>query len=462
MIELSKIDIKNPGDYDKLNGVILSGYINPKVIDELKERIGLRCNKIYVEYPYYDGDYLSSYYIFHAKKHKKFPKECYRVHLMKDSQYFGYLVLRPTICTKFGKSYINPAIILNQKAYLTLTDFKLSILGNESTVKAYPWMSQETDISVCAHVACWSIIRYFGNRFRNYADKRMSQIIEMTPEYIGRKVPSEGLNILQVSEILKNSGFSPLLLKKEKNNQKEFLREVLAYIESGIPLVGAMTDKQHAIALLGHGSLDLTKLDSLNANGSFILTSDIINSLIISDDNYLPYIELYTKDEQRKKTDCFSEYSLENIDFVVAPLYDRMYLRYASVIRVVTDLFKVKDFGFVDDKVVRIYITSANSLKKNIVNTDGVNLNLKRILLQMSMPKFVWCVDISSKEEYEKGLTSGRVIIDSTAGPYDREPWLLIHDGKVVKYFDSDNNQWYKKDTLIDPYPIYKNNLMEV
>ena len=38
--------------------------MHDKIIQEFKNRIGTKCNKIYIEYPYYDKDYLSTYYIY--------------------------------------------------------------------------------------------------------------------------------------------------------------------------------------------------------------------------------------------------------------------------------------------------------------------------------------------------------------------------------------------------------------
>lgn len=77
------------------------------------------------------------------------------------------------------------------------------------------------------------------------------------------------------------------------------------------------------------------------------------------------------------------------------------------------------------------------------------------------MPQFVWCADIASYEEYKNDLTSARIIIDSTAGTYETEPWLLMHDKNELKYLDEKRNT-YLESTKIKPYKLYTNNLIEV
>ncbi|MFL0194409.1 hypothetical protein ACJDU8_02295 [Clostridium sp. WILCCON 0269] len=454
MITLNEININKIEDYESLAKYIDKQYIHIRFIKELKGRIGCNCNKIYIEYPYYDSDYLSTYYSFYIKKHREYSKKCYRLHLLKDDEYLGYVTLRPTISnTKVGKSYISPQLLLNTKAYLILADFKLHLLGLKSFVKAFPWMYQETDISVCAHVATWSIVRYFGNKYKNYIDIRMSDIIESTPDYINRKIPSKGLNLVQITDILREYGFYPLLIQKNPLNKNEFYDELIAYIESGIPLVAAMTGKGHAISISGHGQVDYAKISSINDDT--ILSARLINSIFVNDDNYFPYVEIF-----KSNSSNIVKYSMEDIDYVIAPLYDRMQLGYRSVVRRITDLIKYTNYDFKGKKVVRIYMTSSNSLKKNALTSNNMNDDLKAIIINLCMPKFIWCVDISTEDEYINGLTSGRIIIDTTAGTYEEEPWLLIHDTKKIVYLDEEF--WKSKSVNVSAYDMYINNLVEV
>ena len=118
--------------------------------------------------------------------------------------------------------------------------------------------------------------------------------------------------------------------------------------------------------------------------------------------------------------------------------------------------------------VSRIYITSANSLKNEALKSKDMNQELVEIILKLSLPKFVWCIDLASFDEFKDGLTSGRIIVDTTAPTLDEEPWLLMHDKKRIHYVDIDEDSGNTvpmmhetKEVEINPYKIYKNNLKE-
>ena len=125
MIKFSEIQIHNKNNYQELKKQIKSTHIDNFVIERLEKYLGIKCDTVLVEYPYYDSDYLSNYYSHYAQKFRKYDKACYRVHFEFKNEYIGYTVLRPTSDeTKFGKTYLNPQLLLKNKAYLMLGDFK--------------------------------------------------------------------------------------------------------------------------------------------------------------------------------------------------------------------------------------------------------------------------------------------------------------------------------------------------
>lgn len=456
MIEIEQISIDTLDDYNKISNFIKEEYNNELFIKELQERVGLKCNCLLIEYPYYDADYLSTYYSFYSKLFKNMSKKCYRIHILTSSGYMGYITLRPTVSyTKVGKSYINPKVLLNKKAYIALNDFKANIAGNQEIIPAYPWMYQETDISVCAHVATWSVIRYYGNKYPDYSDKRMMNIVEYTPNGMSRNIPSKGLVLTQIADILRKNDFHPLIIGKEDGDKGEFIDEVYSYIESGIPLVAAITSHGHAVSMIGHGEINYDKLD--NAKKEIIYSSELIDSFIINDDNFFPYIEVSKKENNMIK---IQSYDLEDINYIVVPLYERMMLGYWTVRQRVESLIKSKILKFNDLNVVRIYLTSSRSLKQRACECNKMNEELKGKICRLTLPKFVWCIDISSPEEYKSELTSGRIIIDSTSGTYENQPWLLLHDKERLIY--KKGTAFIEHNIDIEAYPIYKNNLKEV
>lgn len=462
MIEIKIIDIDSLGDYDLLLQEIDSLYIDSKVVDEIKSRFADKCKKVLIEYPYRDMDFSSTYSAFHTKKHRMIPKECYRVHFFCDktleqNTYLGYLVLRPSRVQKRGSAYLTPSALVNGDKYLMKADFKAHVLGTELTCSSFPWMAQETDIAVCAHTAVWSVMRYFSQKFNRYNQYTMHDIVQITPQHIKRKTPSEGLNILQIAETFSRAGSQPLLLKKGSEPSK-FIGSVFSYIESGIPVVGCMTGKEHAVSIIGHGQLDYTILDSLSDD--YISSHNLIDSLVICDDNHLPYTEI-------TKSPSSANYTFDDLDFVIVPLYEKMFLSADIVNQRVNTLLRTNNLDLTPPLVLRTYMTSSKSLKEEFLKDDSIDKKLLEIVLKTPMPRFVWCTDISTKEEFKDSMMSAKIIIDITAGTYEQEPWILFHDSNTIKYYDAsaDKNKETKiivANCTIKPYSLYRNNLKEV
>lgn len=473
MISFQKIEIHSIESFDKLKTVVPSQLIDTEVINTLKKYLGKNCNKIIVEYPYYDEDYLSTYYIHYSQKLLPYTKLCCRLHILKKDEYYGYIALRPTTDgTKIGKSYLKPELLVKEQCYLMLHKFKSHIVGNEMEIRSFPWKSQETDISVCAHTAVWTVIRYFGNKFRNYADATIGELVEHTKNDWGRKTPSLGLTPVQVSDLFKDYNLSPLILQRDKSNGNRFLDELVAYVESGIPMIGFLYPIKHAISIIGHGlinydilndndMIDILKDDEINV----ISHSRLIKDLYVMDDNCFPYqkmpIELPSEE-----SDVI--YGLMELEYAVVPLYRRMQLTYSEVYERFRVWRKEKIMNWEKLCICRIYITSANSLKKETLNSPNMNEILKDIILNMTLPRFVWCIDLAGIENFKAGLTSGRVIVDTTAPTLEENVWLLRHDTEKIEFIDIENGDRIRKneysviETIIKPYNEYINNLTPI
>lgn len=469
MISFKKIRLETEESYEKLKEVIPKQLIDNDVALVLKKYLFKKCDEITVEYPYYDSDYLSTYYIHYSQKLHPYNKVCCRLHISKDSEYYGYITLRPTpLGTKIGKTFLVPNLLIKDPAYLMLHDFKAHVAGNEMIIRSFPWKSQETDISVCAHTAAWTVIRYFGNRFQDYADTTIGELVTHTKNEWGRKTPSLGLTPVQVSDLFKEYNFSPLILQKDRKNG--FLDELMAYLESGIPMVGFLYPIKHAISIIGHGSIDYDILDDdtmverLKDDDINVLSHGrLVRELYVMDDNCFPYQKMPVG-LPSKESDVV--YGLTELEYVVVPLYRRMQLEY----RVVNERFRMwrkeSVMNWEELCISRIYITSANSLKRETLNTQNMNEILKDVILSMTLPRFVWCIDLAGIDNFKKNLTSGKIIIDTTAPTIEENIWLLRHDGEKIEFMDVENgdseNEYSVITTEIQPYDMYKNNLKRV
>lgn len=471
MITFKSITIQDTNSYEQLMEVVPEFLIDEDAVDSLKIGLGMHCDKIMVEYPYYDSDYLSTFYIHYAQKLKHYEKKCCRLHILKDDEYYGYIVLRPTsVGTKLGRTLIDPRLLIDQTAYIALFRFKAHVAGNSLEICSFPWKSQETDISVCAHTATWTILRYFGNKFKNYADTSIGEIVDYANNDWGRKTPSIGLNPVQVSDIFKNYKFSPLILQCEKDVDDKFVDEVMAYIESGLPMVGFLYPRRHAISIIGHGKINKDILDDpvlvksiIDPETEVVPHARLISDFYVMDDNLFPYKRMNIG---WANSDSGTEYGSAELQYCVVPLYARMQLVYNEVNAKFMSWMRERVMDWERPCVSRIYITSANSLKSEALNSEDMNEELVDLIINLSLPRFVWCIDLASFDEYKKELTSGRIIIDTTAPTLDEQPWILRHDRNKIEYRDVDKDM-YKADithcetimTNITPYKLYQHNL---
>jgi len=351
---------------------------------------------------------------------------------LEKDQYGGFIVLRPSYVANRGRAHFHPRMLLDSKTYLMLSRLKAHILGEEYLTLSFPWMSQETDIAVCAHISVWSVLRYFSQKFHRFNEYTMNDIVELTPQYIQRKTPSEGLNILQIAETFSKACYHPHLLRRQSDPSK--------FIE-------------HAVSIIGHGDINHALLDAMNQD--YIPSHELIDSLIVCDDNNLPYTKIM-------RTPGTSKYSFDDLDFAIVPLYEKMFLNSDIVRERVLTLLKTKNLDLTPPLVLRTYMTSSKSLKEKVCNDSSMTKELALIILRLPMPRFVWCVDISSKDEFKMGKVSAKIIIDITAGTYEHDPWILFHDSRMVKYFDSSTGNFILDTFSINSYSFYKNNLKEV
>lgn len=469
MISFKKLKIESKESYEKLYDIVEPGLIDAEVIKRLQRYLDSKCDEIQVEYPYYDDDYLSTYYIHYSQKLRAYDKMCCRLHILKEGEYYGYVTLRPIAKgTKIGKTFLKPELLVKEPAYLILHTFRAHIVGNEYKIRSFPWKSQETDISVCAHTAAWSVIRYFGNRFRNYSDATIGELVQHIKNDWGRKTPSLGLTPVQVSDLFKDYGFSPLILERGDN----FLNELIAYIESGIPVVGFLYPIKHAISIIGHGEIDYQMLndnhmvEQQNDMGiNAISHSALIRDLYVMDDNGFPYCKVPIG-LPSKENDV--TYGAGELKYVVVPLYRRMQLSYNEVFEKFCVWRKEGVMNWEELCIYRIYITSSNSLKEKALASENMNDDLRDTILNMTLPRFVWCIDIAGIENFKRGLTSGRIIIDTTASTVEDNVWLLRHDGEKIEFMDVEDGDseisgmYSVIETKITPYNIYTNNLKEV
>jgi hypothetical protein len=267
-------------------------FVDDEVMARLKNGIHLKnISSILVESPYVDKDYRSLYYNFFAKKGLRYSKFCIRVHFFsghvtldsgllsydEESLYLGFVVLNPTYRAQFGRTILSPLAIKDFSGYLLVSTYKVHIFGRDFAIKGFPFMSQPTTISVCAHVSCWSIVRYFSQEFLDYSSKLVYEITSLaSPNKQGGLIPSRGLYSQQAVRILSLSGLYPDTYSREDFGD-DFLLILYSYIESGFPIYAS--PPEHAFCVIGHGDFQDSLMSTYPDTNRPLTTWDGILSL---------------------------------------------------------------------------------------------------------------------------------------------------------------------------------------
>jgi len=464
-------EINSPDDLDQIAAAIDDTYEPRFVIEQLRAGLDPRCKRILLESYYNDKDYRSTYYHYYAKKGFRYGITCVRLHFFDDrvsllsgrelrfaidqsvdrsgpsSTYFGYMVLRPTRENTIGRTVISPTAIKGFHGSIIEADHKVHVLGHKLTVKGFPYMSQHMDISVCAHAACWGILRHYSERFAKYAEFLTFDITRMAHEFDpGGLLPSAGLHVGNAERVFAAAGTYPLLVVKPNDEDpsdsvdpRMFYRQLLAYVESGFPLFAEIAKLAHAVSIVGHTGWN----GAAPTPAPCHFTYDLLAGLVSVDDNYLPYKAVPADASP-------APYRCEDITAFIVPLPDKIYYPAENVDGLAVTLALEEHLGFNHDALgeplIRYFLTTAAHLRL-VVHKHRSQLDpvLAGIVMDLALPQFVWLIEIASMEQWKRGTVETRVIVDATASPAEQLPIFLMHNSRRAYYWDrgGDGSQHY-------------------
>ena len=482
------LDIKESRDWLLLPAAT-DDFLLVRDLNKLRSALGSTCRSILIEKRYFCKDYRDTYANFYAKKYATYPDKAVRllffgreiepskwwdVSQYSDS-FLGYSVIRPTRVTSLGRTVLSPKACTSVTGFMCLTGFEVNLIGYQLRVDGFPYISQDSDVTICAHAACWMCFRYLSERYADRPEAYPFEISQLTQDVsAGRLVPSNGLSMSQVSEIFAHYGLSPEIYFRESTGRDQFYRLLYAYIESGMPVVVGLNDPEHAVTAIGHTSrFGPTKRKGLT------WSSHYVTGLVVNDDNQMPY-QVIRKPGVKVTGHVSSQFTLRQIDSFVVPLHESVHLAAEDVEDRTLRLLDDPDIGLSvmapslskGDLVVRQFLTTSRAYKderRKDVEGNQLPYGLALIYAILPMPKFIWVTELSTKTLYTNGpRIVGEILWDATASQYDRYAYLTIHypEMMIVNNRDSMANdlsrlRFRKLPGLVD-YGPYRHNLQEV
>ncbi len=223
-----------------------------RVVDLCRD-LGTR--SVVIEPRYIDLDFRNEHAGFYSGTFRRYPSVCHRLHFFKSdltlaeplvgqisqADYLGYSVMRPLPGYPVGRTMIQaPAEIERVCAARDV----VHLFGQSLTVDAVPFMSQDGQLTRCAHAVMWMVLYHMHKR--HGLPRRLPGEIRSATlggRVSGRELPSEGLSPDQML-----SGFHSLSVsaprsdfvledKKFRDPRDPYAQVLCPYVNSQMPPV---------------------------------------------------------------------------------------------------------------------------------------------------------------------------------------------------------------------------------
>ncbi len=465
---------------ETLTGVLYTKLVKPH-FDKFKPN-----TFILAETDYVDKVYRDSYYHYYSSKLPNYKRNGIRLSFFEGSiesndfwdkekhsklqeKYRGFVVLRPTNPFIIGRSIISPLLLVSNDLSLCISKFHTTANGLKFTVKGFPHSSQDTETMSCAETTLWAIMEYFSNKYSDYQPVLPSKIINTLNKVSSeRQIPSKGLNITQMAYALREFGFGVKIYSKAQY-VGQFERLLSCYIESGIPLVIAIQGGSIGHALLGIGreSIQNNEIDNIlpivsdPASAIELYDFDSIKKKLVFIDDNQPVYQKASIDNPAIHYDDIAWHNCE-ITYFIAPLYPKIYLEAFEAKNYVINFITNGPVPVINNSniLLRFYLASSRSFKDDIARNETFNDDLKGILLETSMPKFIWVAEVSSKDLIKEKKANGMIILDATEAniSFNKPLILAAYQGNLILFDENGSNLENNALPLLE-FRIFEHNL---
>lgn len=463
-----------------------------KLIQQLKST-----NYYLIESPYVDRIYRDSYYLYYSSKYGSYNRDCIKVSIFDteiSSSYFrdnatieklqeayrGFFIIRPTEPAFLGRNHIAPnAFEVSNFGYCPV-NINSTVNGVKLEVSGFPHASQDGETHSCAETTIWAIMEYFGTKYPDYKPVKPSAIHDLLRQMAyERQIPSNGLSVYQISYALKELGFGCKVYAKSAYKEGfEILLDM--YISSGIPVVAGLDDFDiedsnnigHAVLIIGkkqvNGEFNVFKtlkqhqLDTLRTKQITLFDlNDTSVDYVFIDDNHPPY-QLATIKSPVIHYPAFWENV--QIKHLIVPLYPKIYLEAVEARNFALEFLVNGPFPLESCSTLCLncFLASSRTFKHKLA-LSNMEENLREIILEKPMPKFIWVLEMGSKEEISSNKRSGILILDATEPNIsDNKPIIVAAYQNNVVFFGGENEVLTKLPLTLHPFKVFLNNLTDI
>lgn len=420
---------------------------------------------VVTETRYLDADYRSEYSAFYSRGFQSRPDSAHRLHFFKaplrpeqlwrlpeDRGYLGYVIVRPAPLGPVGRTMLAPPPGL-EYAVRTAVPETVTLFGQALDITAVPFIQQDAQLGRCAHAAAW-VCHYSAYRRSAVSRRPTASFSLMSDPSLGwgRPVPSEGLTVLQLLELMRvfdlpcqfydterlpsvpaGPGTPPDPVPVDDSItglrlpgglwDTRIVSICCRYLNSGFPVIVGTTD--HAFVLCGY------ERQARPGDADWI-------RFVRHDDQRGPYLSV---------DDVFADvapdgYSYSPWRYLIVPLPEKLWLPpepaegtgglllhslAGYVASSVPAAQQVVDLVGANDLRLRTYSLPANEYKRRL--EGRVDESLLREYRLARFPRYIWVVELIDRVRRRAGdpkCVLGEAIFDATSSGRRPEP-LALH-----------------------------------
>jgi len=419
-----------------------------------------------IETRYIDRDYRSEFSTFYSRAFGPVPNSAHRLHFFRsplaqhqiwdlpaNSGYLGYVVIRPSELGRVGRAVLKPPPGLDDAVRVKIKD-PVNFFGQPLTVEGMPFVQQDTQLGRCAHAGIW-MCHYLAYRRGDVERKTMAEVsLSADPGLgMGRPLPSSGLTVQQLLELLRIFGLPPIFYDIEnlpsspaapwsqpprrpsaKIRKKHpglwdtrIFRICCRYLNSGFPFL--VTTEDHVFVLCGY------RRRPRSGAGDWI-------EFIRHDDQRGPYLAV---------NDVFAD-QYAPWQSLIVPLPDKLWLPPDPVERQAADLLEglahrveaeIPESADFLKRVrrkrmaLRTYAIPSNEFKFAL--KGRVDDTLCREYRVARLSRFIWVAEAIDRDLRLAGKPAvvGEAIFDATSSEHS-PTWLALHTPGVAVIAKSD------------------------
>jgi hypothetical protein len=409
----------------------------------------LGCKTIVVEKEYVDKDYLDDFSEYYVKCFHQYERFCKRIHFFNlsfDAQQFATLLRNETganILSKesLNKSYLGHIVVKplpeafvgrtclvtyptgDGSFFPTLRTYDVNFFGIDLTFSSLAFQEQDTVLAACATSALWSTFHKTSEIFRTNLPSPAGITRSAANHFLlkSRSLPSQGLNVFQMCQAIRDVGLEPEL--RDCSKVDEFMGLVYGYLKFGIPVIlivdlmasSGRSIGRHDVTVVGYNDPKDKEISLPPTNVP--LFAHRIQKLYVHDDQIGPFSRILFDHPNRPKniqTDWVCPLSGKSLvvepKAVIIPVYHKIRITFENVMMLVRKIhaclkLTLKRIPFTWD----VYLSDVRDVRTSHFDSGILAPDERLRLLVKNYPRFLWRCSL-----HMGNMTLMEILIDAT------------------------------------------------